>query len=130
MRPKGLNGSETVFAVIQAGADGDLQRVSCGGQREAGRFERHYGSRRDRRWWLISSKGEGQAGSKGGARTSDGVTDAGPHHGGQYRMRSSFWRELRGSFLGRGPQKMMQGPRARRAVLPVGRELGERWSAR
>lgn len=32
---------------------------------------------------------------------------------------------MRGSFLGRGPQKTMQGPRAQGAVLPVGRDLGE-----
>lgn len=38
-----------------------------------GRFERHYRSRRDRVWRLINSKGEGQGGSKGGARTSDWV---------------------------------------------------------
>ena len=88
--PKGRNGSETVFAVTQAGADGDLQRGSCSGQREAGRFERRYGSRRDRRWWLISSKGEGQAGSKGGARTSDWVMDTGPHHGGQVQDEEQF----------------------------------------
>ena len=37
---------------------------------------------------------------------------------------------MRGSLLGRGPQKMMQGPRAQGAVLPVGRDLGEGWSAR
>lgn len=38
-------------------------------------------------------------------------------------MRSSFWRErVEGFlFLGRGPQKTMQGPRAQGAVLPVGR---------
>lgn len=34
VRPKDQNGSETVFVVIQAGADGDLKRGSCSGNRE------------------------------------------------------------------------------------------------
>lgn len=65
---------------------GQLQRA----QREEGGFERHYRSGCDRRWRLISSKGEGQAGSKGGARTSDWVMDTGPHHGGQVQDEEQF----------------------------------------
>ena len=73
VRPKGRNGSDSFCSnpgrSWWRSKAGQLQWE----QREVGRFERHYRSRRDRVWRLINSKGEGQGGSKGGAWTSDWV---------------------------------------------------------